>query len=191
VRWHEVSMRKVAISIIVIGQLVVACGSDNSTPPRYVTGVTASGPVASLDNGQLQQICSSFDAYVNTNIGFDQIAYIACLPPAIVLGGGTAGCKQQLASCMAAFPPPVSVQAQVHDPQVCFQNLQECQASVSALENCVNVNFKTALDILDNWSCSSVNDANVQKAAAHAMDTVNVCGQADAACNRFATLGPD
>jgi hypothetical protein len=184
-------MRNITISITLIA-LLSACGhSDNGTPPRYVTGVSATGPVSSLNNGQLQQICSSYDAYVNTNVGFDQIAYIACLPAAIVLGGGSAGCMQQLTTCMAAFPPPVSVQAHVHDPQVCFRDLQQCQASVSVLENCVNVNLGLALDILDRWSCSNAGDADLQKAAARAMDTVDVCGQANAGCNQFATLAPD
>src|SRR3954452_17286797 len=83
-RAEEVNMRNATIWGLALSALA-ACGSDdNDGPPRYQSGITASGPVASLDNRQLQQICSSFDAYVDTNVGFDQIAYIACLPPALV-----------------------------------------------------------------------------------------------------------
>lgn len=184
-------MQNATIFAFVLSVTLSACGSNNNgSPPTYQSGITITGPVSSLNKGQLQQICSSFDAYVDTNIGFDQIAYIACLPAAIVLGGTKEGCMQQLSDCMGLFPKPVAVQAHVHDPQVCFANLQQCKASVSSLEKCVNVNLSLATDILDHWSCSGANDPNLQKAAAHAMDTVGVCGQVDAACNQFAALGP-
>jgi hypothetical protein len=187
-------MRNITKSIIALALLAACDGGDGNTArPRYSSGVVVTGPVSvsSLSSGQLQQICASFDAYVDANIGFDQIAYIACLPLAIVLGGSKDGCQQQLAACIQAFPAPISVQAHVHDPQLCFQSLQQCQASVSILENCVNLNLDLALDILDHWSCSGASDPDLQKAAAHAMDTASVCGQADAACGRFASLGPD
>jgi hypothetical protein len=190
VRDHEVDMRNATIWGLCLCSLLAGCGDDDDARAPYQSGITVSAPVATLDTRQLQQICSSFDAYVDTNIGFDQIAYIACLPAAIVLGGTKEGCAQQLDACMAAFPQPVGVQAHVHDPDVCFANLQQCQASVSALENCVNVNLDVAFDVL-GWTCSRAGDADLQKAAARAMNTAQVCGHVDAACNQFATLGPD
>lgn len=184
-------MRTLTTLGLVCSTLVLAaCGDDDDARPRYQTGITVTGPVSGLNNGQLQQICSSFDAYVDTNVGFDQLAYIACLPPAIVLGGTKEACAQQLDACMAAFPQPIAVQAHVHDPQVCFANLQQCQATVSVLERCVNVNLDLAFEVLD-WTCSRAGDADLQKAAARAMDTANVCGQVDSACNQVATLAPD
>lgn len=184
-------MRNITILGLACSVLVLAgCGDDDDARAPYQSGISVSGPVSGLNNSQLQQICSSFDAYVDTNVGFDQLAYIACLPAAIVLGGTKEGCSQQLDACMAAFPQPLAAQAHVHDPQVCFANLQQCQATVSVLERCVNVNLDLAFDVL-GWTCSRAGDADVQKAAARAMDTVNVCGQVDAACNQVATLAPD
>ena len=171
------------------------CGDDDdgSARPRYTAGVSdMNAGVSTLGTGDQRRICESLDAYVSTNISFDEIAYIACLPVAIVLGGNQQGCEQQLDECMAAFPEPIEIQAQLQDQQVCSDTLIQCEASVAQLEGCINVNLDLALDIIDNWSCSGVNDQNQREAAARAMDTATVCADISAACNRFASLnGPD
>jgi hypothetical protein len=178
---------------VLCAALLGGCGDDDDGRPVYRTGIsTPSVTVSGLDDTQLRRVCESLDVYVDAEISFDSIAYIACLPPAIVLGGGNeAGCKQQLSQCMSAFPEPIEIEAQVKDTNVCFADLRACQATVDALEGCVNVNLDLAFEILDSWSCSRAGDQDLQRAAARAMDTASACAQIDAACQRFAGFDVD
>jgi hypothetical protein len=170
------------------------CGDDDGqTRPAYTAGVsTPTVTVSGLDDTELQRVCESLDVYVDAEISFDSIAYIACLPQAIVLGGGTkAGCESQLSQCMSVFPEPITIKAKLEDQNVCFSNLRACNATVSALERCVNVNLGVAFDVLDNWSCSRAGEEDLQRAAARAMDTATACAQIDAACQDFAGFEVD
>jgi hypothetical protein len=173
----------------------LGCGDDDegSSRPRYASGVNdTNAGVSTLDTSDQRRICESLDAYVQTNISFDEVAYIACLPAAIVLGGSPEGCEQQLDDCMALFPEPIEIEARLQDQQVCSNSLVQCEASVAQLEGCINLNLDLALDIIDNWSCNGAADQDQREAAARAMDTATVCADIDAACNRFASLeGPD
>jgi hypothetical protein len=176
-----------------IALLCLACDDDDDTRPRYraEVDIDTRTPVSSLGERELERICRSLDVYVDTHVSFDQIAYIACLPAAIVLGGSRQGCEQQLDDCMALFPEPIEVQAQLRDTQVCYSSLSGCRASVSDLEGCINLNLDLALEIASNWTCSGAGDDDLRAQAAEAMDTTQVCADIDAACNDFANLGPD
>jgi hypothetical protein len=191
------STRALFVSLSLCG-LLAGCGDDDdggAARTAYVSGVkppTSTATVSTLDEGDKRRLCTSLDAHVQANVGFDAIAYAACLPAAIVLGGDQKGCEARLADCMDDFPDPVVVDAHLQDESVCFRDLDQCKATVSALETCVNVNLDLVFDILDNWSCAGANNAADRKAATNAMDTANVCADLNAACNNFATLtGPD
>jgi hypothetical protein len=178
-----------ALAVVSIG-----CDDDDDDGrPRYRAQVTVDTgtPVSTLGNDELERICRSYDVYVDTYVSFDQIAYIACLPLAIVTGDNERDCEQELDSCMANFPEPIEVQAQVRDTEVCYSSLSGCRASVADLEGCINVNLDLALDIIDNWSCSGAGDDDLRARAAEAMDTGSACADIDAVCNDFANLGPD
>jgi hypothetical protein len=187
-------MKRILTLLLVLGA-TAACGDDDDEGrPRYRIDIDAptGSEVSDLPERDLDRICESFDVYVDTNISFDAIAYIACLPQAIVLSlGDPDSCQQQLESCTDRFPKPVEVEAQVRNRTVCYSTLRECRASVTALEGCVNVNLDLALDILDNWTCRGAADDDLRDRAERAMDTVSVCADLDAACTRFANPGPD
>lgn len=173
-----------------LAALSASCGDDDegvNRRPVFRTGVTPTVTVSGLDDPRLRQICESFDVYVDAEISFDSIAYIACLPPAIVIGGNPDGCKRELATCMAAFPEPIAIEAQLQDTRVCFADLEACNATVSALERCVNINLDLAFQVLD-WSCDGAGQDDLQREAARAMDTASVCAQIDASCQRFVEL---
>jgi hypothetical protein len=176
-----------------LASIASACGDDDDGGrPRYQTGIQASPStgVSDLGDRDLDRICESLDAYVETNIDFGTIAYISCLPQALVLSGGNrADCERRLDACTELFPEPVVIRAQIRDREVCYSDLRSCRASVAELEGCVNVNLDLALDILD-WSCSGAGDADLREQAAR-VDTVTACADLDAACSRFATIGPD
>lgn len=181
-------------SLIALSSLAAACGDDDDEGrPRYRSGVQGSSTidVADLDDDDLDRICESLDVYIDTNIDFSAIAYIACLPPAIVFSGGNAAnCERRLDECTKEFPEPIAIQARVRNREVCYSNLQSCRASVADLEGCVNLNLDLALDILD-WSCSGSADEDLRERAARAMDTASICADIDSACRRFAAFGPD
>jgi hypothetical protein len=176
---------------------LTGCGDDDDGGGRivYTSGVTpptSTTVIADLGDSDKRRLCTSLDAHVTANVSFDAIAYAACLPAAIVLGGNQKGCEEQLAECMDAFPEPIAVEAHLKDESICFRDLGQCQATLSALETCVNVNLDLVLDIFDNWSCAGANNSSDRKAAAAAMDTAAVCADLDSACNDFAAVaGPD
>lgn len=175
--------------------LSAGCGDDDGEGrPRYRVDVDVPNNtgVGDLDDDDLNRICESYDAYVDANVSFDSIAYIACLPVAIVTSAGNQdNCQRALDDCTENFPRPVDIQAQVRDRTVCYSTLRECGASVADLEGCVNVSLDLALDILDNWTCGSAADKELRDRALRAMDTVSVCADLNAACSDFANPGPD
>lgn len=182
------------IALLAVLCFAYACDDDDDERPRYRAGVDVeiSAPVASLGEREYERICRSFDAYVDTYVSFEQIAYISCLPAAIALGGDEQGCAELLDDCMAGFPEPIAVQARLRDTEICYSSLSDCRASVGELEGCINLNLDRALDIADNWSCSGADDEDLRAEAVRAMDTADVCADIDSACRDFATLaGPD
>jgi hypothetical protein len=179
-------------TIALLAAALLACDDDERPRYRADIEVDVSSPVSSLGERDRERICRSFDAYVDTYVSFDEIAYIACLPGAIVLGGDERGCEQMLDTCMERFPEPVTVQARLRDTEICYASLDDCRASVDELEGCINVNLDLALDIADNWSCSGADDDDLRAQAARARETAEVCADIDAACREFATItGPD
>ena len=181
-------------TMTLVALLCLSCGDDDGERPRYRADVESdlSSPVSALPERELERICRSFDAYVDTHVSFDEIAYIACLPAAIVLGGSEQGCEQRLDECMALFPEPVAIRARLRETEVCYASLAGCRASVDELEGCINLNLDLALDIVSSWSCSGVRDERLRTRAERAMDTATVCADIDAACRDFASLGgPD
>ena len=162
-----------------------ACSDDDGPArPRYVITVgdtSISGPVSTLSDPELGEVCGSYNAYVDAEINFEAVAYVACLPPSIVLGlGEPQRCRELLDECMQGFPEPIEVEAQAAD-DVCIAGLRSCNASIEDLEGCVNVNLGFIFDVLDNWTCGNVDDDRMAEAA-RAMDTLTLCTDVDAGC---------
>lgn len=170
----------------------VGCDDDDQrSAPAYQSGVDAGAPVSQLGDEQKRQICRSYSGYVDAYVGFDQIAYTACLPLSIVFGGGTReSCEAFLDECMSSQAPLVTVQAsgQALDEEVCFDNLDQCNASVAELEGCVNVNLGFFINILENFSCRSAEDRNRVDEVERLMDTAMVCSTAGRSCGGFADV---
>lgn len=189
-------MRTVLTLVLVAAScsVLLACGDDDGDGRRrlvYSSGVGGSIEVTTLGDDDLMQICQSYDAFVEVNVGFDALAYATCLPGAIVAGADEDSCNALLDECMDAFPAPITVRAQLQDEELCFASLLDCQATVAELEGCVNLSLDLLLEVIDAWSCSGVDDDDMREAAAEAMDTAQVCADIDASCNRFVTLGPE
>jgi hypothetical protein len=177
----------------VLALVAVGCDDDDQrSAPAYQSGVDADAPVAQLDDEEKRQICRSYSGYVDAYVGFDQLAYTACLPLSIVFGGGSReSCEAFLADCMESSRTPlVSVQAsgQGLDEEVCFDNLEQCNASVAELEGCVNVNLGFFINILENFSCRSAEDRNRVDEVERLMDTAMVCSTAGSSCGGFADV---
>lgn len=172
---------------VLVGSLMTA-GCSESRRPRYVSGVDQGAPVSTLDDSQLREICTSFDGYVNTYVDLSTVAYIACLPVAIVTSLNDEQCQATLNQCVNAFPTPIHVTARAQSDQVCFENLQQCDATVALLETCVNVNVDLAISVLDRLSCNRANDPNYRAMVQPMADLVNVCADVNDACNTFADV---
>lgn len=183
------TLRSSFVSGVACLLITAACSSDPEPRPRYATGLDGSAQVSSLDDDDLQQICESYDVYVNTDVDLEQIAYIACLPTAFFSLTPEA-CRTSLNNCMALFPK-IKVSAKADDRQVCAQTLRQCQAKVADLEGCVTVNVDRVLDIATVWSCDRVTDARYRDMV-QSNGLVNVCTNLDSACNGFAAVqSPD
>ena len=170
------------------GIVLSACAEGESDRPDYTTGIDAPNQnVAMLDDTQLEEVCESYDVYVETYVDFDTIAYVACLPAALVLSQTREQCEQALEACMSVFPEPIQVSGTVRSQELCVNDLQECNATVAQLESCVNVNLTDFLDV-SGWNCDLIGDASAVAMARESMDTVRVCADLDDACNRFSMV---
>lgn len=159
------------------------CSDDNGGHrPPYRAGVAPEAQVSTLDDTQLRDACERYDVYVDTYVNLDAVAYVACLPLALVASTTPAQCQQQLDTCMAAFPAPIRVQgtAQV---DACVAELRGCNASVAQFEDCVNGNVGLAVD----YGCGGVGDSAYVE---HAMGIVSVCADIDQVCDQFETVNP-
>jgi hypothetical protein len=176
----------------VLSLLLAACAEGESARPDYASGLDdTERTVADLDDPELSQICETYDVYVDTYVSFEAIAYVACLPGALVLSNDVDSCERRLGACMDLFPEPIEVKARVETQEVCFDDLRQCEASVAQLEGCVNVNLDRLLEI-SQWSCELFDDSETRAQARQMQDTVAVCSELGPACNRFATsIGPD
>jgi hypothetical protein len=167
---------------------MVGCAEGVSDRPKYSTELESPDQtVTTLSQKQLEQVCESYDVYVETYVDFDTIAYVACLPAALVLSLTRAECEQRLDACTSLFPDPIMVKGAVRSQELCVADLQQCNATVAELESCVNVNLDSFIDISD-WSCNRIGDEAVVEQARQSMDTVRVCQDLDDACNRFAMV---
>jgi len=167
---------------------LAGCAEGENDRPDFTTGIDAQDQsVATLDEMQLEQVCESYDVYVETYVDFDTIAYVACLPAALVLSPTRELCESALERCMSVFPKPIRVSGTVRSQEVCAEDLQQCNATVAELESCVNVNLNDFLDV-SGWSCDLIGDARAVDMARESMDSVRVCADLDDACSRFATV---
>jgi len=173
--------------------VVVGCGDDeDGNRPRYRSNVSVSTdtPVSDLNERDLGEICASLDAHVSANVDLDLVAYVACLPGAILTADEDA-CNRELDRCMDDFPDPIAINARLEDETVCFSSLRSCDASVADLDGCINLNLDIVYDLLDRLSCGGVSDEEA-RAQAERASAINVCADISAACNDFANLrGPD
>jgi hypothetical protein len=174
--------------------ILTGCGDDeDGDRPRYRSNVTVSSDtdVSGLDNDDRERVCASLYAHVDANVDFGVVAYAACLPESILLAGNQGECEARLSECMNHFPEPVTIAARFENPTVCVSNLRACDGvSVADLDACVNVNLDILYDIFDSLSCGGLSDAERNDAQA-AMDTLNVCAVASAACSDFVSVaGP-
>lgn len=172
--------------VAVLSVALLACDEDRR--PRYSSGVDEQTPVSDLSDDDLRQICSSFDGYVNTYVDLSAVAYIPCLPVAIVTSVSSEDCENRLHDCVSLFPEPIRVVARAQSDEVCFENLETCTASVGLLEDCVNVNVDLALTVFDRFSCDRAGDPNYRSSVQPMADLVNVCADVNDACNTFADV---
>ncbi len=173
------------------GLCLAACGKSSDNRPRYassIAGAAPTAPISSLNATQIQQICSSYDAYVNAFVDVNQLAYLACIPGALFGSLTREACQTSLANCMAVFTPPVQVSAKASNVQVCASSLAQCQATVAQLDGCVNVNVDRALAVVTSWSCDMVGNPTYKAMVQPTGGLVNVCADVNGACNNFAQV---
>lgn len=140
-----------------------------------VDGVDSADEVGDLTDRELAAICGEYTAYVRTEVSFDQLAYVGCLPAAIVLSQGDADrCLSLLDNCTSAFPDPIEVEVATSSTATCVDDLKRCDSQVIDLEGCVNLNLDLLFDILSNWTCGNNGEDRIAEAA-KLMDSVSVC----------------
>jgi hypothetical protein len=171
-----------------LGFSLAACGNDDQKRTAYVAPVQdKSAPVSSLSTQDKQQICQSYEAHVDANIGFDEVVYALCLPIALVGSTDEAGCKNILKTCTDR-PSSASINVNLGNSGACVSNLDACNVTVDQLQACVNVNLDFIYDLLNRLSCDRQGDQDVRNAAADAMGNTSVCANANAGCNNFVQI---
>jgi hypothetical protein len=151
-------------TILAMALLSAACGDDKSSRPVYASGVDAGvdASVSTLSDSQREQICSSREVYLNTSVNLDVVVRAACLATAIFIGGTPDDCQSAFDKCVANRGGDIGVNVNVTSPflgSACANDLRECDASVQALETCVNVNTGFAYEFLEAISCRGAGQA--------------------------------
>jgi len=174
--------------LLSLSLLTLAACSDDDERVGYRTGIKDdTATVATLDDDDKQKICRSLDAHLDVTISFDEVARLACLPPAVLLSSSREECESKLAACVADAPPPLRVRAQAMNEQVCYDSLAQCNASVGEIEGCVNVSLDAALDFLERVTCARYSDDEVRSTAS-SMQTARSCADVSATCDDFGPL---
>lgn len=167
-------------TLILLGALgaLFGCGDDSDDRTEFrieLDGVEGDDQVGDLTDSELEAICGEYNAYLRSQISFDELAYVGCLPAAIALSNGDADrCVTLLDDCTDAFPEPIDVDINAGREVTCAENLRRCDEQVLALEGCVNLNLDLFLDILGNWTCGNNAEEQIMEAAA-LMDSISIC----------------
>jgi len=181
--------------------LAVACGNDKSGTPVYSSGVDAGADasVSTLNTDQRQALCSSREAFVQTNVNLDVVVQAVCLTSALIVGGTPDDCQATFDRCVANNGSDVgfglNVGVTFNGPGsnnnvssvVCAQQLADCNASVSDLEGCVNVNTGIVYRILDTLSCRGAGQADTTNEAKTLRSNMGagVCSSVGTRCGGF------
>jgi hypothetical protein len=158
-----------------------ACGKDNDET-IYSSGLDEDKPASTLSDDDKRQFCSGLDNHVDVTVGFQEISRILCLPAAL-LSGSRAGCEQLLDSCSRNSANPITVQVRQSHEQVCYDSLSSCEASVSTLEACVNVNVSAVRSVLESITCARFGDQDAIQRTSAVMDTAAGCASSSRACD--------
>lgn len=187
-------MRAASISSLLLALVIVGCGDDEDEGrPRYRSNVSVSTDttVADLDDDDLREICASVDAHVTAHVDLSVVAYVACLPQAILSSSDEAACESEFDRCVDDFPDPIAVNARFEDESLCISGLRGCDATVADLDTCLNLNFDVVYDVVDTLSCGGTSEAEARDAMERAND-LHLCADVSAACDDFSNIrGPD
>lgn len=184
---------RASISSLLLLVAIAGCGDDEDEGrPRYRSDVSVSTDtsVADLDDEELRRICASVDAHVSGYVDLSVVAYVACLPQAILTSADRDQCEAQFDRCVDDFPKPIAINARFED-DACIEGLRLCDATVADLDTCLNLNFDVVYSIVDTLSCGGTSEAEAREAMRRAND-VHLCADVSAACDDFANVrGPD
>lgn len=158
--------------------VTAACRNDDGPSP-YVSGVQEPGPVSDLDRADLEQLCRSFEAHVNLNLGYDALAHTLCLPQAPLLSADRASCQRRFDDCTRDLPPPIQLQIDLYDDRTCVNDLRACDATVAELEGCANLSVDWVYRVLQTVTCADAGNAGgrtlVQNGASACLNTSPGC----------------
>ena len=176
------------LCVVAGAALLSGCHDDESRRP-WDTTLNDDVNVASIGSEDKRNVCSSLEANLSARLDMTQLTRLVCLPSAILRASGNrALCQELLAQCIhQSTPSPLLVGARI-DPERCVASLARCDAHVGALESCVNVNVSGVLDLLDDLTCSRLDDAAMRERARHALDvrgTLTTCADLSSGCRHF------
>jgi hypothetical protein len=179
----------VGLVVVAVAGVLGACGDDGARP-RYASGLAGTSSIDALASAQRETLCDSYEAYVTTYVDLDAIAYLVCAPGAVSSSDTTEECERRLERCMALFPAPIEVQTRTPSAERCAASLEQCDATVAELEQCVNVNLDFVFDILDGLSCSTLDRPGTREMARRSQNLVSVCADLGESCSSLTQLGP-
>lgn len=159
--------------------LLSAC-ADSERPGYVISASTAdsSAEVSTLDDGQLDEICESYTAYVDAEISLDVISHTACLALAILSTFTPGTCEETYMACVEGDS---LIQIDAGFSGDC-RTLRSCDATVGELQGCLNVRTDVLVDIIDRLACGG--DVESTDAAEEWMGASTCAGFNDS-CTEF------
>jgi hypothetical protein len=169
---------KHAASLSILIALALGCGDDGSGSV-YSSGIDKTREADELDDKEKEQFCKTIETHVSVTVGLDEVARIACAPIALLTSTSRDACEELLDEC-ARDAPKVSL-ARAEREQECFDSLSACEADISTLEGCVDVNVRALRTVIERISCARFGDSTVQQDLDEAR-TAAGCAMASGSC---------
>jgi hypothetical protein len=156
-----------------------SCGDDGSNS-IFSSGIEDRDKTAdTLGDDEKETFCSDVESHLKVTVGLEEVMRVACAPLALLTSTSREACEELLDEC-ARDAPKITL-AREQREQECFDSLAACEADVSTLEGCVDVNVRALRSVLERVSCARFGDSSVQDDIDEAR-TAAACAKASNSC---------
>jgi hypothetical protein len=161
------------------------------TPGAPLPGSSSGRRISDLSASESQELCSAFAQQVNQALGSGGIGRLTCTFTALFQSAQVDGNGQQTVdrvACQNAVDACIARETDDSgaiqcDPDEFRADSQDCNATVSDFQNCINASLAQTAQLLDTFNCQTVTDpVAAQEALGSSGGMPAECASLQAAC---------